>query len=248
MEGPAAAEGAQAFIEGGPGQEGEIVLSVGSPFPRLARMGTETGRGRGTGRSDRGRHPGRPRLRRPHRPAGTRADDDRDAVALLDEGLAEAVAPARAGRLRRGAAPSRRRRPQADAVVSPQTGAASLHPTDLRALARFRRRRVGIHPQAGGDPLGQPLQGQFTVDAHREDGAPGRPSMRPVAKATRGWEEGTNVHLDVDSRERLGTSSYISAHTTSGRSAERVQLRRPRMSLSASRLIALHPTRRERVQ
>jgi 5'-nucleotidase len=33
MEGPARAEGVQAFIEGGPGEEGEIVLNVGSPFP-----------------------------------------------------------------------------------------------------------------------------------------------------------------------------------------------------------------------
>jgi 5'-nucleotidase len=33
MEGPARAEGALAFIEGGPAEEGEIVLNVGSPFP-----------------------------------------------------------------------------------------------------------------------------------------------------------------------------------------------------------------------
>jgi 5'-nucleotidase len=34
MEGPAAAEGARATIEGGPAEMGEIVLNVGSPFPR----------------------------------------------------------------------------------------------------------------------------------------------------------------------------------------------------------------------
>jgi 5'-nucleotidase len=84
MEGPAAAEGARATLEGGPAEEGEILLSVGSPFPR-----TEHAEG-----SD------------PHEDAtlvaqgyaaltalrGPRADDDAALIARLDHGLAEAVA------------------------------------------------------------------------------------------------------------------------------------------------------------
>lgn len=84
MEGPAAAEGARAILEGGPAEEGEILLSVGSPFPR-----TEYVEG-----SD------------PHEDAtlvaqgyaaltalrGPRADDDAALIDLLDDRLAEALA------------------------------------------------------------------------------------------------------------------------------------------------------------
>jgi len=84
MEGPAAAEGARAILEGEPAEEGEILLSVGSPFPR-----TEQAEG-----SD------------PHEDAtlvaqgyaaltalrGPRADDDPALIELLDDGLAEALA------------------------------------------------------------------------------------------------------------------------------------------------------------
>jgi 5'-nucleotidase len=85
MEGPAAAEGAQAFMEGGPGEEGEIVLSVGSPFPRSDDMeradpsedATLVAQG----------YAALTALR------GPRADDDRELFALLDAGLAAAVAP-----------------------------------------------------------------------------------------------------------------------------------------------------------
>ena len=94
MEGPAAAEGARAFMVGGPGEAGEIVLSVGSPFPRLDQDGD------GEGGED-------AELVDPSEDAtlvaqgyaaltalrGPRADDDRELFALLDEGLAEAVAP-----------------------------------------------------------------------------------------------------------------------------------------------------------
>ena len=85
MEGPAAAEGARAFMEGGPGEEGEIVLSVGSPIPGSDAMeGTDptedaTLVARG--------YAALTALR------GPRADDDRELFALLDAGLAAAVAP-----------------------------------------------------------------------------------------------------------------------------------------------------------
>jgi 5'-nucleotidase len=85
MEGPAAAEGAQAFMEGGPGEEGEIVLSEGSPFPHSDDMEradpTEDATLVAQG------YAALTALR------GPRADDDRELFALLDAGLAAAVAP-----------------------------------------------------------------------------------------------------------------------------------------------------------
>ena len=83
MEGPAAAEGARAVIEGGPADAGEILLSVGSPFPR----------------SDEGA------AADPYEDAslvaqgyaaltvlrGPRADDDPALIELLDGGLADAL-------------------------------------------------------------------------------------------------------------------------------------------------------------
>jgi hypothetical protein len=85
MDGPAAIEAARAFMEGGPGEEGEIVLSVGSPFPRSDDMeradpsedATLVAQG----------YAALTALR------GPRADDDRELFALLDAGLAAAVAP-----------------------------------------------------------------------------------------------------------------------------------------------------------
>ena len=38
MEGPAAAEAARAVMEGQPGERGEIVLTVGSPFPQTGEL------------------------------------------------------------------------------------------------------------------------------------------------------------------------------------------------------------------
>jgi len=84
MEGPAAAEGARAVIEGGPADSGEILLSVGSPFPRSDDVESAD----------------------PHEDAtlvaqgyaaltalrGPRADDDPGLIELLDGGLAEALA------------------------------------------------------------------------------------------------------------------------------------------------------------
>jgi 5'-nucleotidase len=85
MEGPAAAEGARAIMEGEPDNAGEIVLSVGSPFPRSADIGladpsedaTLVARG----------YAALTALR------GPRADDDPELLALLDDGLAAALAP-----------------------------------------------------------------------------------------------------------------------------------------------------------
>jgi 5'-nucleotidase len=85
MDGPAAIEAARAFMEGGPGEEGEIVLSVGSPLPRTddtdladpSEDATLVAQG----------YAALTALR------GPRADEDRELFALLDEGLAAAVAP-----------------------------------------------------------------------------------------------------------------------------------------------------------
>ena len=94
MDGPAAVEAARAFMEGGPGEEGEIVLSVGSPLPR-----TDDGDPGGPG--------GPADLADPSYDAtlvargyaaltalrGPRADEDQELFALLDSGLAAAVGP-----------------------------------------------------------------------------------------------------------------------------------------------------------
>jgi broad specificity polyphosphatase/5'/3'-nucleotidase SurE len=85
MEGPAAAEAARAIIEDGQAQQGEIVLSVGSPFPRSGEIG----------------------LADPDEDAtlvaqgyaaltalqGPRASEDPGLFGLLDEGLAAALGP-----------------------------------------------------------------------------------------------------------------------------------------------------------
>ena len=85
MEGPAAAEGARAFMEGEPGDKGEIVLSVGSPFPGGDDLGladqsedaTLVAQG----------YAALTALR------GPRADEDVALFRLLDAGLAAAIAP-----------------------------------------------------------------------------------------------------------------------------------------------------------
>jgi 5'-nucleotidase len=90
MEGPAAAEGALAVIEGGPAEQGEILLSVGSPFPRSDDMESAD----------------------PHEDAtlvalgyaaltalrGPRAEDDPGLIEVLDDGLGEALAHLGLGR------------------------------------------------------------------------------------------------------------------------------------------------------
>jgi hypothetical protein len=106
MDGPAAVEAARAFMEGGPGEEGEIVLSVGSPLPRTDD-GDPGGPGGPGGLSDPGDPGGPADLADPSEDAtlvargyaaltalrGPRADEDRELFALLDSGLAAAVGP-----------------------------------------------------------------------------------------------------------------------------------------------------------
>jgi 5'-nucleotidase len=87
MEGPAAAEGSRAFIEraGGPGEKGEIVLTVGSPFPHQGDAdladATEDATLVAQG------YAALTALR------GPRAEDDAELIGLLDGGLAAALAP-----------------------------------------------------------------------------------------------------------------------------------------------------------
>jgi len=85
MEGPAAAEGGRSFMEGEPGDKGEIVLTVGSPFPRSGESvpddATEDAALVAQG------YAALTALR------GPRADDDPELFGLLDGGLAAALAP-----------------------------------------------------------------------------------------------------------------------------------------------------------
>jgi 5'-nucleotidase len=85
MEGPAAAEGSRAFIEGGPAEEGQIVLSVGSPFPGTSDIGL----------ADQSEDATLVALGYATLTAlkGPRADDDPALFGLLDGGLAAALAP-----------------------------------------------------------------------------------------------------------------------------------------------------------
>ena len=85
MEGPAAAEGAQAIMDGGTSDRGEIVLTVGSAVPRSGDLGlaetTEDADLVAQGFA------ALTALR------GPRADDDAELLGLLDSGLAAAVTP-----------------------------------------------------------------------------------------------------------------------------------------------------------
>jgi 5'-nucleotidase len=85
MEGPAAAEGSLAFMEGGPAEKGEIVLHVGSPFPQSGDIGLADP-GEDATLVARGYAALTP-LR------GPRSDDDPALLHLLDDGLAGAIAP-----------------------------------------------------------------------------------------------------------------------------------------------------------
>jgi 5'-nucleotidase len=86
MEGPAAAEAARAVIAGEPGERGDIVLSVGSPFPHgddldLNEAGTEDATLVAQG------YAALTALR------GPRAEDDHELVTQIDAGLGTALAP-----------------------------------------------------------------------------------------------------------------------------------------------------------
>jgi len=86
-EGPAAAEAARSFMEGAPGDKGEIVLSVGSPFPdrddRDLTEATEDAALVAQG------YAALTALR------GPRADEDPELLGLLERGLAPLLAPFR---------------------------------------------------------------------------------------------------------------------------------------------------------
>jgi 5'-nucleotidase len=85
MEGPAAAEGARAVLNDDPAAQGEITLHLGSPFPRASDIGaadpledaTLVAQG----------YAALTALR------GPRSDDDPALLRLLNDGLAEAIAP-----------------------------------------------------------------------------------------------------------------------------------------------------------
>ncbi|HEX3333721.1 MAG TPA: 5'/3'-nucleotidase SurE [Acidimicrobiales bacterium] len=83
MEGPAAAEAARAVMSGAPGERGEIVLSVGSPFPHSDDLdpteGTEDATLVAQG------YAALTALR------GPRAEDDPELVAQIDAGLGAAL-------------------------------------------------------------------------------------------------------------------------------------------------------------
>jgi 5'-nucleotidase len=85
MEGPAALEGSRSVMEGGGDASGEIVLTVGSPFP----AGGDAGMNEST--EDAGLvaqgYAALTALR------GPRADDDPELLGLLNSGLAAALAP-----------------------------------------------------------------------------------------------------------------------------------------------------------
>jgi hypothetical protein len=84
MEGPAVAEAARSVMEGEPEEKGEIVLTVGSPFPHsgdlgLADAGTEDATLVAQG------YAALTALR------GPRAEDDPELLAQLDGGLGAAL-------------------------------------------------------------------------------------------------------------------------------------------------------------
>jgi 5'-nucleotidase len=86
MEGPAAAEAAMAFIERDPeAEKGEIILNVGSPFPRSGDMGLADPSDDATLVAQ--GYAALTALR------GPRSDDDPELLALLDGGLAAAIGP-----------------------------------------------------------------------------------------------------------------------------------------------------------
>ena len=86
MEGPAAAEAARAVMEGPPRERGEIVLSVGSPFPHADELDDD-----GPGAEDAtlvaAGYAALTALR------GPRAEEDAELLAQIDGGLGVALAP-----------------------------------------------------------------------------------------------------------------------------------------------------------
>jgi 5'-nucleotidase len=86
MEGPAAAEAARATLKGAPGGRGEIVLSVGSPFPQSEELdATEAGTEDATLVAQ--GYAALTALR------GPRAEEDHELVTQIDAGLDAALGP-----------------------------------------------------------------------------------------------------------------------------------------------------------
>jgi 5'/3'-nucleotidase len=84
MEGPAAVEAARSFMEGEPEEEGEIVLTVGSPFPHSSDLGLAESGAEDATLVAQG-FAALTALR------GPRAEEDPEVLSLLDEGLGPAV-------------------------------------------------------------------------------------------------------------------------------------------------------------
>ena len=85
MEGPAAAEAARAVMEGSRGERGEIVLSVGSPFPHVDDL--DHGPGAEDAALVAAGYAALTALR------GPRAEEDAELLAQIDRGLDGALAP-----------------------------------------------------------------------------------------------------------------------------------------------------------
>ena len=84
MEGPAAAEAARSVMEGEPDEKGEIVLTVGSPFPHSGDLGLADAGSEDATLVAQG-YAALTALR------GPRAEDDPELLARLDDGLGAAL-------------------------------------------------------------------------------------------------------------------------------------------------------------
>ena len=86
IEGPAALEASRSFMEGEPEEKGEIVLTVGSPFPHSSDLGLADAGAEDATLVAQG-YAALTALR------GPRADEDRELLELLDGGLEAALSP-----------------------------------------------------------------------------------------------------------------------------------------------------------
>ncbi len=86
IEGPAALEASRSFMEGEPEEKGEIVLTVGSPFPHSSDLGLADAGAEDATLVAQG-YAALTALR------GPRADEDRELLEHLDGGLEAALSP-----------------------------------------------------------------------------------------------------------------------------------------------------------
>ncbi len=86
IEGPAALEASRSFMEGEPEEKGEIVLTVGTPFPHSSDLGLADAGAEDATLVAQG-YAALTALR------GPRADEDRELLAQLDGGLEAALSP-----------------------------------------------------------------------------------------------------------------------------------------------------------